>query len=53
MTEGEEQKHYQEQREDTEMSSPWIYEHGLVPIEAMVIFLLTELGLICPAVVLL
>lgn len=53
MSEGEEQKHYQEQREETEMSSSWIYELGLVPTEAMVILLLTELGVLCPAVVLL
>lgn len=53
MFEGQEQKHYQEQREETEMSSPWIYELSLGPTEAMVIFLLTELGVLCPAVVLL
>lgn len=53
MLEGEEQKHYQEQREETEMSSSWIYELGLVPTEAMVILLLTEMGVLCPAAVLL
>lgn len=53
MLDGEEQKHYQEQREETEMSSPWIYELSLVPTKAMVILLLTELGVLCPAAVLL
>lgn len=53
MLEGEEQKHYQEQREKTEMSSPRIYELSLVPTEAMVVLLLTELGVLCPAAVLL
>lgn len=53
MLDGEEQKHYQEQSEETEMSSPWIYELGLVPTEAMVRGLLTELRALCPAAVLL
>lgn len=52
MLDGEERKHYQEQREETEVSSPWIYELGLVPTEAMVTLLLTELGVLCPAAVL-
>jgi len=52
MLDGEGQKHSQEQREETEASSPWIYELSLVPTEAMVTLLLTELGVLCPAAVL-
>lgn len=53
MLDGEEQKQYQEQRDETEMSSPWIYELSLVPTEATATLLLTELGVLCPAAVLL
>lgn len=53
MLDGEEQKHYREQREGTEMFSAWIYELNLVPTEATVTFLLTELGVLCPAGVML
>lgn len=53
MLDGEEQKHYQERREETEMSSPWIYELSLVSTGAVVMLMLTGLRVLCPAVVLL
>jgi len=46
---GEEQKHYQEHREDTKMFSSWLYELSLVPTEATVMLLLTELGVLYAA----